>query len=277
MVSKVTRAELHEVGRFAKGIITQPKLYPENDGRDITVHEHKGKAKQCRAKQLKIVSWNVMRNYHAGNVQQTIEEMQHALDPDVWLFQEVPYTKGDPVWKHWKPMDGKHVIYVPDLIVKQRNKVYNFDSAGLLVASKHPIKEHDLLILPTVTGIAVGKVERAALHVKLACAKMVDIYNVHLENACRPSGRLHQIRQLLKSVKKGRTSVIGGDFNTMFGPKHESLFHVMQQAGFKNVTGHKHGIISGFDYFFIRGGKATSFRMQQRGSDHNAVLLVIDL
>jgi hypothetical protein len=112
------------------------------------------------------------------------------------------------------------------------------------------------------------RIERVALEVVPGRRPAPEIWNVHLENTARPSARVRQTMALAAALGDG-CSIVGGDFNTMFGP-FEGVVAALEAAGLQRVVpGNERRMSPSIDHIFVRGVAAARGEvLRHRGSDH---------
>lgn len=253
-------------GRFVRGMLGPTRISTENAGKETRENLVLRKGAQGASKSaLRILSWNIMRNYRRKEISQTLRRLIALHDPDVILLQEVPVYDRVAWWELEGFLREFHLFYSPSMNVKKNSAAYNFRRTGTLTLARKPFEEARAILLPTVTSVNVGTVERSVAYVRI---EAFGIYNIHLENACRPKGRWHQMRCLLDNLRGDGAEVLMGDFNTLFGP-FETCLQEAQREGFSPVYGGK------LDHALVKGAQGYGDRLSQEGSDHDPVLCAI--
>jgi endonuclease/exonuclease/phosphatase family metal-dependent hydrolase len=133
-------------------------------------------------------------------------------------------------------------------------------------------ESHRTVRLPVASRPKLGRnhrIERIALGVRCrAGAFAPEIWNVHLENTARPSARARQAEALAAALSDGPL-IVGGDFNTMFGPL-EGVAAALEAVGLLRVVPRNERRMSpSIDHVFVRGAsRAVGEVLRLRGSDH---------
>ncbi len=233
---------------------------------------------------LKIVSWNILREYNPQEIKKSLSEIIKNHNPNVLLLQEAAVRDGNGFWQDHL-FTKFNAAYAPLHHVARKTKFYDFDHSGQLTLAQFPYREVEVYALPLVAQQSLGKnhlITRIALYTQIenAMGLRIGIYNVHLENRTGPSGREYQIRSLLETIeqKNDDVVVVGGDFNTFLGSKLERGIDDLERAGFKKGFV-KEGLLPQLDYFFYRGDKirgASGKQLQGEGSDHQPILLELE-
>lgn len=261
--------------RFIRGLIGPAILQVENEGKRTTRKIMLIEGKRPRFENpLKVLAWNIMRNYNSAQIRDSLERFKDEHDPDVFMLQEVPVYASKPWWEI-KGIEelfrGYNLFYAPSHHVKKQNRVMNFQMSGTLIACRYGFEVAHAILLPTVTGVREGTMERSTGYVKLkAKGKRIGLTNVHLENACRPKGRRQQALSVINNLEKDDVQIVAGDFNTIFG-KFETCLGELENAGFIHLLKETEGFMQ-LDHIFVKGVEGEVRELNQKGSDHEAIL-----
>jgi len=224
---------------------------------------------------IRLVSWNIHRAYDGPGVTAGLHTLLGDLEPHVLLLQEVPVSDQGPWWER----DGvKELLavystaFAPMHRVARPTSYYPFRFSGLVVAIRGEFAAASATLVPAVCPPKLGanhRIARVALGLRCRVGdREAQIWNVHLENTARPSGRALQARALAAAIGAG-AAVLGGDFNTMLWPL-ERVDDAFEEVGLQRVRfGGGRRLIPQLDHVFVRG--FTSLEMRRlpiRGSDH---------
>ncbi len=228
---------------------------------------------------LRLLSWNVHRNYSPESLQRSLLRLLAEEQPDVVLLQEVPVYADGPFWNEPRlrePLADFHLLYAPAHRVRKRSRYYDFDHAGQLTLSRFPFSETAVHELPTVSRPKLGEhhaVRRVAIYTRLETEwGSLGLYNLHLENTTGPEGRRHQILHLLRQVRESDDVVVlGGDFNTLFC-RFEWVESELTRQGFASSFAGERRLLPRLDHFYVRGAMARGRRLAGEGSDHQPIL-----
>ena len=227
---------------------------------------------------IRVLCWNIHRAYDAAGVAAGLRAMMTDLEPQVLLMQEVPVYPDRSWWLTAAVRDllaDYHLVFVPMHRVSRRRPYYPFLESGLVIAARGGLERPRAVPLPTVSWPKLGRhhrVERTAVAATCRLGDVaVGIWNVHLENTARPSGRAHQARAVTAAIGGG-PAILSGDFNTMFPPL-EAIDRVLEDAGFSRPPlARRRLLMPQLDHFFVRGVRAVrSERLAVRGSDHRPI------
>jgi endonuclease/exonuclease/phosphatase family metal-dependent hydrolase len=236
---------------------------------------------------FRLLTWNLHRGYRPAALRTSLERMVGERDPHLLLLQEVPVTAGAPFWE-WdgiRPLlDGWHLFFAPMHRPPARRLYYPFDASGQLTASRSPVAHWEVLPLPTVSRPKLGRrhrVQRLALGVVVATrGAEVTIWNLHLENTTRPSGRGLQARRLVTWIaeRPPRPTVVAGDCNTFFG-RLEEVAATLGEAGFERaVVAGRRRLRPAIDHLFVRGLTVVTAReLAAGGSDHRPIVAELEV
>jgi endonuclease/exonuclease/phosphatase family metal-dependent hydrolase len=277
-------------GRIAFDLIhtlLRPRVLAASDAEDVITLERPGKRlagrKASEDDPLKLVSWNIHRNYRSQRICSSLSRIIERVNPDVLLLQEVPVYPKAPFWE----LDGLRdllsefdIVFAAMHEVKRRSSYYPFDRTGVATASKLKIRDFQVIPLPTVSRPKLGRnhdVNRVAVSTILDVGGIeVQVANAHLENTTGPRGRELQIRHLLKYLSPVVAPIIlGGDFNTFFGSL-ERVQEVAGSDGFEQAARRGSGFLPLVDHFFVRGCEFASYEtLRESGSDHRPIALEV--
>lgn len=237
-------------------------------------------AKEELKETLRILSWNILRNYNPEKIHDSLKAIFAQQNPTVIFIQEAPVHETSSFWEG-PLLERFNFYYAPLHQVKKKSAYYDFLSTGQLILSSHPMKKTKTYQLPSVSGQLMGDehvIKRIALYAQLEKkdGRTVGLYNVHFENNCWHTGRKKQVEFLCDLVEENADDivVIGGDFNT-FLYRAESGLTLLEHLGFERL-------MSGFrflprlDHFFVKGANAQGFQLYGSGSDHQPIMVEID-
>jgi endonuclease/exonuclease/phosphatase (EEP) superfamily protein YafD len=229
---------------------------------------------------IRIISWNIHRNYQASLLARSLAEIIAGEAPDLLLLQEVPVYSEAPFWDLAgvrELVSDYHIEYVTMHRVLRQSSHYQFEHTGLATLSRFAPTVTRAYPLPIVSRPKLGRwhrIQRVALHTTFSLGRLqLHVVNVHLENTTRPRGRHLQLRHLLDQLGDVTGPlVLGGDFNTMFGPL-ESVKQELLGAGFQVPRlDHQPRLLPRLDYFFVQGLRTGEGRcLAAAGSDHRAI------
>lgn len=224
---------------------------------------------------IRLVSWNIHRAYDRQGVAAGLRAVASDLEPHVLLLQEVPVADSGPWWEDAAVVHllaDHNVVFAPMHRVARPTAYYPFRLSGLMVAVRAGFDDCAGTLVPAACPPKLGpnhRIERVALGVRCRIGDVdAQIWNAHLENTARPSGRAAQARALAATVGDG-PAVIGGDFNTMFWP-FEHVDDALEGRGFHRVpVGGGCRPVPQLDHLFVRGFRPLEMRrLPIRGSDH---------
>ena len=233
---------------------------------------------------LRLLSWNIHRGYDARRLVESLRAMMAERDPNLLLLQEVPVYPHGPWWMEpgvRELLGEMHLVFAPMHLVARTTTYYPFRQSGLLVGVRSLTDGHRTVRLPAASHPKLGpshRIERVALEVRCrAGARALEVWNVHLENTARPSGRTRQATALAGELGEG-PAIVGGDFNTIFGPL-EGVTAALEAAGLARVVPPRARRMSpSIDHIFVRGaGSARSEVLRVAGSDHLPICAEIEL
>jgi len=224
---------------------------------------------------LRLLSWNIHRSYDARGVVGSLRSLMADRDPHLLLLQEVPVYPHGPWWLEpgvRELLEGLHLVFAAMHRVARPTAYYPFRESGLLIGVRTPPASHRALRLPVASRPKLGRnhrIERIALGVRCRAGALApEIWNVHLENTARPSARARQAEALAAALSDGPL-IVGGDFNTMFGPL-EGVAAALEAVGLLRVVPRNERRMSpSIDHVFVRGAsRAVGEVLRLRGSDH---------
>lgn len=249
---------------------------------------------------LKLVTYNVwglpswMTGARAGRYPKIAQELER-LDPDIILLQEAWTAKA----RQSAPASGRWAV------ARAAGQHTFFQQSGLVTLSKFPILGGHFY--PFSRAAYPDRfVNKGALKVtvRLTGGRLLNVWNVHLQDGGSPEVRLSQVRELAARVQAADdgqvADLVGGDFNcapesALCGELVTSLGPSVQQLGgaepFVTWDGlsAKPGAGRTLDYIFVRGQEAlqnpqaapravfAAGSPDQRLSDHLGVEAVVDL
>ena len=229
------------------------------------------------------MSWNIHRGYDARGVVESLRSLMADRDPHLLLLQEVPVYPDGPWWLEpdvRELLDGWHLVFAAMHRVARPSAYYPFQGAGLLIGVRAQPKSRRALRLPVVSRPKLGRnhrIERIALGVCCqAGATAPEIWNVHLENTARPSGRTRQAAALVAALGNGPL-IVGGDVNTLFGP-FEGVAAAFEAAGLRRIPlRHGRWLSPSIDQIFVRGAsRAAGEVLRLPGSDHFPIFAEVE-
>lgn len=229
---------------------------------------------------LRILCWNVYRNYRAPRVAATLRGLIRAHAPQVLLLQEAP-VYADHTFADLDVFGGYTGFYAPLHEIRAPAGRLNFVSTGQLLLTRLPVQGTAVHVLPSVRWGGAedhrGTVTRRVVYARyfLGAGETVGIYNVHLENRTRPAGRDLQAEALLDIIEghRDRVVVVAGDLNTRF--PREGALRRLRAAGFRSLV---RGLRPRRDHVLVRGASAATAKvLRGRGSDHAPILATVEL
>jgi endonuclease/exonuclease/phosphatase family metal-dependent hydrolase len=229
-------------------------------------------------KRARVICWNLHRAYDATGVVAGLRAVFAELAPDVLMLQEVPVWPEGPWWSAegvFDLLDEHRLVFAPMHRVGRPTPYYPFLASGLLVAVRGGFARPSAALLPAVSRPKLGRghrVERVVVGVRCRFeGAAVGVWNVHLENTTRPSGRELQARAVTAVAGDG-PAIVAGDFNTMI-PRLEGVDRAFRDAGFARVAvSGPTGMTPQLDHFFVRGVRALwAERLPIAGSDHRPI------
>jgi endonuclease/exonuclease/phosphatase family metal-dependent hydrolase len=233
---------------------------------------------------LRLLSWNIHRAYDDRGVAESLRAVIRDCDPHVVLLQEVPVYPRGPWWLEpgvRTVLAGMQLVFAAMHRVSRPTAYYPFLESGVLIGVRAPLASHRAVRLPVASRPKLGsihRIERVALGVRCRAGNLLpEIWNVHLENTARPSARVRQTMALASALGDGCT-IVGGDFNTMFGP-FEGVVAALEAAGLQRVVpGNERRMSPSIDHFFVRGVAAARAEvLSHRGSDHLPIYAEVEL
>ena len=233
---------------------------------------------------LRLLSWNIHRAYDDRGVAESLHAVIRDCDPHVVLLQEVPVYPRGPWWLEpgvRAVLAGMQLVFATMHRVSRPTAYYPFLESGVLIGVRAPLASHRAVRLPVASRPKLGsihRIERVALGVRCQAGHLTpEIWNVHLENTARPSARVRQTMALAAALGDGCT-IVGGDFNTMFGP-FEGVVAALEAAGLQRVVpGNERRMSPSIDHFFVRGVAAARGEvLRLRGSDHLPIYAEVEL
>ena len=233
---------------------------------------------------LRLVSWNIHRAYDARAVVGSLRSLVAEWQPHLVLLQEVPVYPHGPWWQEPEvraALAGLSVVYAAMHRVARTTAYYPFRESGLLIAMRARPVSRRALRLPVASHPKLGRdhrVERIALGVVCqAGAQAPEIWNLHLENTARPSGRARQAKAVADALGDGPL-IVGGDLNTLFGPL-EGAWTALEAAGLARIPlRHGRWLSPAIDHVFVRGAaRASGEVLRLPGSDHLPVFAEVEL
>ena len=233
---------------------------------------------------LRVLSWNIHRAYDARAVVGSLRSLVAERQPHLVLLQEVPVYPHGPWWQEPEvraALAGLSVVYAAMHRVARTTAYYSFRESGLLIAVRARPVSRRALRLPVASHPKLGRdhrVERIALGVVCqAGAQAPEIWNLHLENTARPSGRARQAKAVADALGDGPL-IVGGDLNTLFGPL-EGTGAALEAAGLARIPlRHGRWLSPAIDHVFVRGAaRASGEVLRLAGSDHLPVFAEVEL
>lgn len=233
---------------------------------------------------LRLLSWNIHRAYDDRRIAESLHAVIRDRDPHVVLLQEVPVYPHGPWWLEpgvRSVLAGMQTVFAAMHRVARPTAYYPFLESGVLIGVRAPLASHRAVRLPVASRPKLGRnhrIERIALGVRCRAGTLtLEIWNVHLENTARPSARVRQAMALAAALGDGCT-IVGGDFNTMFGPL-EGVVAALEAANLQRVVpGNERRMSPSIDHFFVRGVAAARGEvLRLRGSDHLPIYAEVEL
>jgi endonuclease/exonuclease/phosphatase family metal-dependent hydrolase len=221
-------------------------------------------------KDIRIISWNILRNYNKGKIRKGISELMKERGADIIFIQEAPVYNDGNFWDE-SIFKEYSAYYAPLHFPKRQSQYYCFRHTGNLILSRHKLVAATVYELPTPVRDAFGKehvIKRIAAYVRIGAKKSIGIYNVHLENMSGSKGRLMQVKHLLGIIDDNDDDVVivGGDFNTIYG--NEACLKELEKAGFKRMAIAETRILPRLDFLFVKGAEIEGGCDKKEGSDH---------
>jgi endonuclease/exonuclease/phosphatase family metal-dependent hydrolase len=232
---------------------------------------------------LRLLSWNIHRSYDARGVVESLRSAMTDRDPHLLLLQEVPVYPHGPWWLEpdvRELLRGLHLVFASMHRVARPTAYYPFQESGLLIGARTRPEFHRALRLPVASQPKLGRnhrVERIALGIGgWAGGRAPEIWNVHLENTARPSGRTRQATALAAALGDGPL-IVGGDVNTLFGPL-EGVAGAFEAAGLERIPlRHGRWLSPSVDQIFVRGASGAAGEvLRLRGSDHFPIVAEVE-
>jgi endonuclease/exonuclease/phosphatase family metal-dependent hydrolase len=233
---------------------------------------------------LRLLSWNIHRAYDDRGVADSLYAVMRDREPHVVLLQEVPVSPHGPWWMEpgvRAVLAGMQIVFAAVHRVAQPTAYYPFLESGVLIGVRASIESRRAVRLPVASRSKLGRnhrIERIALGVRCRAGTLaLEIWNVHLENTARPSARARQALAVAAAVGDG-CSIVGGDFNTMFG-KIEGVVAALEAAGLVRVVPvNERRMSPSIDHIFVRGVAAARGEvLRHRGSDHLPIYAELEL
>lgn len=233
---------------------------------------------------LRLLSWNIHRAYDDRGVAESLHAVIRDRDPHVVLLQEVPVYPHGPWWLEpgvQTVLAGMQLVFAAMHRVARPTAYYPFLESGVLIGVRAPLASHRAVRLPVASRPKLGsshRIERVALGVRCRAGNLTpEIWNVHLENTARPSARVRQSMALAAALGDGCT-IVGGDFNTMFGP-FEGVVAALEAADLQRVVpANERRMSPSIDHFFVRGVAAARGEvLRLRGSDHLPIYAEVEV
>jgi endonuclease/exonuclease/phosphatase family metal-dependent hydrolase len=249
---------------------------------------------------LKLVTYNIwglpfwMTGERTGRYQQIAHELER-LDPDFILLQEAWTAKA----RKSAPDNGRWAIG------RAAGQHTFFQQNGLVTLSKCPIIGGEFYPFSR-SAFPDRFVNKGVLKVtvQLAGGKVLNVWNVHLQEGSSPEIRRSQVRELVSRVQAAEdgqiADLVGGDFNctpesplcrelaNSLGPSVQQLGGADPFVTWDGLSA-KPGAGRTIDYIFIRerapcqevqAGQHVAFTaasMKQRLSDHLGIEAVVNL
>jgi len=225
-----------------------------------------------------LLAWNIQMGYLQKEVLRDFPEIK----TEIMLLQEVPVLEDDelPLLANTSPFFS----YAPNLFVKKRSKRYDCVHRGqLTLTSVAPL---DVMMFPltrvTMHNNHQGKQsygKQVALYTKLRTAHgTLGIYNLHLENQAKASGRQQQLQEVIDHAQAQNDTylIIAGDMNTILGSAE--LSNIVKKAGLQRAkTGPTRGLFT-FDHIYHSHNIRVSAKViSKQSSDHNPIVAEVTL
>jgi len=239
-----------------------------------------GQSAQPLGKELNILSWNILRGYHLDKIKNSLEKLIEAYAIDIIFIQEAPVYELEKFSDH-ALFKNFSKFYAPVHQVKAPHRKYNFKHSGNLILSRYPFLKTGVYELPTTSDACeiffggAQVIKRLAVYSQIKIAgKKIGLYNLHLENACLPTGRLGQAKAFLEVIDNDNDiTIAGGDMNTFFPWRSESLFSYLINSGFSWPTRDVKSLRPRLSHFFVKGSAVAGKKVSGRGSDHRPIMI----
>lgn len=266
---------------YLKSMVLPPAATPVHDPNALHAARltvRRGANSGPLPKRARLLCWNIHRAYDGPGVASGLRAMMNELEPHVLLLQEVPVFTDGPWWETAEVRDllGEHdLVFAPMHRVSRPRPYYPFLESGLLMAVRGGLEHPRAEVLPAVSRPKLGRghlVERVVVGARCRMDGVaVGLWNVHLENTSRPSGRALQARAAAAATGNG-PAVLCGDFNTLV-PWLERVEDALSDAGYSRATLEGHPRFAPqLDHVFARGLRvARAERLRVRGSDHRPI------
>lgn len=232
---------------------------------------------------LRLLSWNIHRSYDARGVVESLRSLMTDRDPHLLLLQEVPVYPHGPWWLEpdvRELLGGLYLVSAAMHRVARPTAYYPFRESGLLIGVRTRPAFHRALRLPVASQPKLGRnhrVERIALGIGCwAGVRALEVWNVHLENTARPSGRTRQATAFAAALSDGPL-IVGGDVNTLFGPL-EGVAGAFEAAGLERIPlRYGRWLSPSIDQIFVRGASCAAGEvLRLRGSDHFPIVAEVE-
>lgn len=212
---------------------------------------------------LLVVSYNIR---YAKEIEQAIEELKTSAElanADVVLLQEMDESATAEI----ADALDTNFVYFPAAIHANNGK--NF---GTAILSRWPLSDPEKIILPHASlgeeMIRTTTKATAEIH-----GQPVDLFSTHIETIVAPPWhRMNQVQTLADvSAETLPCAIVGGDFNTVFGPEISWMANTFEQAGFDHASAEVGPTVSRFnvdaaaDHIFTRG-----FEVLEAGKENDA-------
>lgn len=249
---------------------------------------------------LRVVTYNIwglpswMSGARRGRYPRIARELER-LDPDFILLQEAWTARA----RKAVPMSGRWAV------AYAAGQHSFFQQCGLVTLSKYPIIGGQFYPF-SHTAFPDRFVNKGVLKIKveLADGRVLNIWNVHLQDGGSPRVRLAQVRELIWRIKTAEdgqiADLVGGDFNCTPGSLEYSQLENALGPSLQQLSGAAHfltwdglstkpGAGETLDYIFVRGQSVspsvsapprmvfTAPTLQQRLSDHLGIEALVNL
>jgi len=243
------------------------------DEQSDEVRIKKPENQQAIKEKITLLNWNVHKNNHHFKWLHDFQNILHAHDPNIIIFQE------------YQTMNRRSIIdklyefgygFSPNIAYKQQRY-------GLLTASKSEILACDSLFTSDVEPlIKTPKVSFVTTH-KMQNGENLTLINVHMINFVKIKKYIAQIKQIEKVAHKSKGPLIlVGDFNTWSKKRMQILDSMRKNLELKSATFaqdyHKKMLMPyPLDHIFYRGLKQEKSEVLKdiNTSDHKPMLVAL--
>lgn len=227
----------------------------------------------------KLLLWNIFKN-RKPSFKSELKRIRNQFSPDIFLFQEVPYSYTD------EKKELKKEICLPEsdcfvgLAFKFSNPLTRNDERyGVLTSSIFKISKPEVIQSKNFEPV-INTTKSTLITIIEGPREDLLLINTHAINFTLTEHYTAQLQEVVNAVKSFNGPIIwASDFNSWNPERVETLNNVTKQLGLKELEIKNSHLIKSFigfplDKVFYRGiSRIKGEALSSTGSDHNPIII----